>query len=982
MKACYLCILLSTLLCFNYSYSQKSAPVAGDAAMLIDILKKDYNGISPDNRAEEIMKDRAKAMSIFKSYMAADLDLDIDEAKLISKQIITAAGDEILNIDNLDLPYIITYADNYAEKLNRYEEQKNRVQDIKALNISANGNTIATLRSESNNLSTSKSEYYKSSYYRDVKNFVTLLVNYEDNNYIKYCIELFIKKYSNIQANEIDAFAAQNYQSSIQKSLPFLGGDLALETLIDGLSRFLAKRIKEELATYVVAQIKDNLNNPKPSSYLNELMVLLPVTTDYIKNFEADQVLNFIDEIKQYIEGDLNNLLSNAANLKDTPRFKAILKQHPDLDFAFEALEIYPNISKIKNPIDYFDIIGSSRNISRWADITETDATKFNLANAIKLANMLAHSLTVSEQSETRFVSTDFMSNYGSELNFYLLYTGFLNQQNIKYFNIKFRFVGATTDLDFKKIMNVIDAATIKNTEVKAKFLFQELSQITINAEKIHNDALAIKKSKNNNEKVDIKDVHALIEGILQMAQETVKSADQIFSSTLPMQSLGINLPETMEHYTSPYFKIANTSNNIMLDIHTKKYSSAIIKAIEIPTYLNTTGFDASKIYNIQQKLLQTQELNVIKNVLVQKKIPNKKEDRQTLESHLLFLKAVIQKKNNPKLNPIISDINKAIILVVNNKSDKDYSDVRTNIINELKNNFKESLSEFASINIDKTVITPLTTYLSANINDPVIRQKIISITNTFIQNLVTKVITTEKLSLNDLKEDETLKEATRQLTMHIEAYLPELVVDAFRIKDQNLIKIIHFVNDIAISESEEDVEAAITAFALPSGSYALKKKEGDYVAINSFPGLLTGFEQRSISNLEFNTLAFTAPVGIYTKLSHKYNLGLFVPIIDIAAPVRFRLDDSNATNTLPEFNFKNIIAPGLYITWSPLKGPFSFNFGAQYGPELEVIEEFTDAMTGETTTTTKTFDDSFRIGIGITLDIPLFTIYNRPRNQ
>ncbi|WP_299339164.1 hypothetical protein [uncultured Psychroserpens sp.] len=980
MKFRYYYFLL-ILISLNFSYAQKSAPVAGDAAALIDILKKDYNSVSPDNRAEEIMKDRAKAMSIFNSYMATDLDVDIDDAKLISKKIIKSSGDDILDIDNMNMANINTNAGVYDAKLKAYEEQKNKLQDIKSLNISGNGSTISTLARESNALHIAKSEYLKASYYKDVKNLVALRVNYDDNNYIKYCIELFIKKYATLQNNDIDTFAAQNYQSSIQKSLPFLGGDLALETLIDGLSRFLAKRIKEELTTYVVDQIKDNLNNPKPSSYLNELMVLLPVTTDYIKSFEADQVLNFIDEIKQYIEGDLNNLLSNATHLKSTPRFQAILKKHPDLDFAFEALEIYPNISKIKNPIDYFDLIGSSRNISRWSDVSESNNLKFNLANGIKLSNMLAHSLTITEQSETRFVSTDFISNYGSELNFYLLFTGFLNQQNIKYYDIKFKNGKTTTSLDFSKIMDVISATTLDATEKKARFLFQEISQIAINAEKIHNDALAIKKAKNNSDKVDIKDVHGLIKGILEMALETVKSADKILDTTQPLKTLAITLPKSLEAYTSSYFKIANTSNDIVLDIHTKKFSSAIIKAIELPSYFNYNGFDASKIYNLQQQLLNVQQFNVIRTALVATKIPKNKDERQILESNLLFLKAAIQKKNNANLNTIITSIDTAIGLVQTNASNKAYKAARDQVVSQLKTNFKAALIEFASINIDNTITTPLTTYLNNTISDPTVRTQISKVTNTFIESLFSKVITSDTISFNELKDDEQVKEATRQFRMYIEAYLPELVVDTFRIKDQNLIKIIHFINDIAISENDEDVEAAISAFALPSGSYALKKKRGDYIAINSFPGLLTGFEQRSISDLEFNTLAFTAPVGIYTKLSNKHNLGLFVPIIDIAAPVRFRLDDDNTTNTLPEFNFKNIIAPGLYITWSPLKGPFSFNFGAQYGPELEVIETFTDPMTGETSTSAKTFDDSFRIGIGVTLDIPLFSIYNRPRN-
>src|SRR5688572_5964118 len=49
--------------------AQKDAPVSGHAATLFDLLKKDYNAIDPENRKEELAKDRTAVIAIFKGYL-------------------------------------------------------------------------------------------------------------------------------------------------------------------------------------------------------------------------------------------------------------------------------------------------------------------------------------------------------------------------------------------------------------------------------------------------------------------------------------------------------------------------------------------------------------------------------------------------------------------------------------------------------------------------------------------------------------------------------------------------------------------------------------------------------------------------------------------------------------------------------------------------------------------------------------------------
>ncbi|PKV51899.1 hypothetical protein ATE84_3999 [Aquimarina sp. MAR_2010_214] len=965
------------ILCFTAftisSFSQKSSPVAGDAATLIDLLKKDYNSINPETKAEEIIRDRARVLGVFKSYYDGELNQELSKDSLIGNSIITDENSDILGLPDLTYKILDTKRNEYPKAFNDYNRSKKTYNNLK--NIDHNSTTINKLEIASNEFTDKQEIYYNTKYYSDSYDLIGLYSSYNQNTYLKHIIEIFIKKYNYLQNSKTDVYSEVNYQSSIQKSLPFLGGDLSFETVIDGLSRFLAKRIKEELTTYVINKIKEDLNDPKPQSYLNELMTLLPRTTDYIKGFEADQVLNFIDEIKQYIEDDLSKLLENASNLKETPRFKILIENNPDLDFAFEALEIYPQLSKIKNPVDYFDMLDNSRNISRWAEL-DKEKVKFNIGNSLRLSSMIAHSLTVLENSELKFVSTDFMSNYGSEVNFYFLYIGFLNQQNLKYYNV--RFVTKTKKgpdtLAFDKLMSSVTPQDIDKVRTKVKFLNSELTKIASNTEKIYNDALAIKKAKNSNEDVAIEDIHSFIEGIINLGQQISISADELLSHDNELNLISKDLEFSIENKTSPYFKTAHASNDIMLDLHNKKYSTAIIKTLEIPTNFTNSQFSIDKILEINNQFKIASNLILLQQILQHNKIPSDEDKLDDLKNTLLYLKAALSNINSTtntfiSLKKQIDNIHSIVNGDVNNSLN--YITYRQELENNLRTNYEEILLTISGIDLDDFIVNPINTYLVNHGYDDATTNGIISKVDTYLSKVFELMIIDGQMSIKALKSNNDYKIAEKELIRNLGAYLPEIASNVFKIKSKNVIKTIHFINDIALSESAEDVESAIDAFALPSGSYSLKKKKGSYVSINSFPGILGGFEQRSIGEAKLNSMGFTAPIGLYTKLFNIKGVGLFLPIIDIAAPVRFRLDNENNTKTLPEFTFKNIISPGLYLTYTPWDSPVTFNLGAQYGPELQIVND--------DNTTTK-YDDSFRIGLGVTLDIPLVTLFNKPQ--
>lgn len=931
-KVLIICLLLVPV----YLLGQKSAPVAGDAATLIDLLHKDYNGGNPETIYEDIARDRSKAISIFKAYstnLALSIIKEKDEngafkidknGKFIFKDI---------NIQEERTKYLKSL-DDYNEELKNSKDNYTKLNKLKG------------------DLNTAKSTYYNSLYTVDEQQFDDLIENFKENKFVVDVLDSLKKKYENLNKNKADQFAYNNSNLSIQKGLPFVGGDILVEG-IDGLARFLAKRIKEELTLNAIDNLKDYLKKKDENPYLYELEVVLPTTVNYLKNFNADQLLSFSDDLKQYIEQDLNNLLPNAANLKATPRIALAIQKNPDLDFAFEGLEILEQVSKIKSPVDYFTILANSRNLNRWQQ--NGSSTQEEIAKGLQLATMLAYSLTIVENGEVKFVTTDFIANYGSQKDFLFLYFGFLHQQNKKYY---------TLPSPLEEIVKKTD--TIDKIE---QFIKSDVIEIVQNAERIHTQFLAIKKKNKNEEKVEYKEMHQLIGDIVNLAEETTTAVDVILTFKPNNSIKGITLK------VKPYFTVARLANDITLDLHEKRYTNAITKAIEIPLTLKIVKSAYIDVFEETKLTAQTfTELQALKTLL---NIDTKRSDTEKLNmwKKNKFEIEIIRLKFNEFDNGKALARSIDTFLKSQNDSIWNQATYDTNV-QTLKNQLLTDriiVLEYLGYNETKT---------KAGIEKMLIDKKVTDETKNFILNKFTAY---QEQGYRKLFLGENITITTQEeLTQLYQAFVPELlnqVTIKHDSQNNKLVKFIHFVNDIAVADNPEAYEKAIEAFVLPVGSSSLKEKANYYFSINAFPGLLGGWEfaksdDHEIKNARF--IGFTAPVGIYLQpwgaIGSGYNLGLFLPIIDIAAPVRLRLDDANNTKTLPDFEVADIFSPGIYAVFGLKKSPLTFNLGVQYGPKLRDIPvENTDTFTSI---------ESYRVGIGVTLDIPLLTIASKYKNE
>lgn len=949
-------LLLALMLICNLALqAQRSAPVMGDAASLIDLLKKDYSSSNPETKLSDIKNDREKVIGIFKSYLK-----DTQRESLVATDTLVTA---LKSSDSI-----------YTAALNSFNGvSKANITINNQYTIDSAASDLAAIQEQ---LIKKKNDYYRNHSNFDLDQLAKIRNLYSaDNSYLKKIIALFEAKYKNLSGNGIDGFSQNNYQSSINKSLPFIGGDLAFETLIDGLSRFLAKRIKEELTVYAIDKIKKYLNDPRPENYSQELQVILPKTTNYLRRFDSSHLLSFNNELKQQIEMDLNSILENAQGLRNLPKIAKYVAGNPDLEFAFDGLNVLSQISKVKNAVDYFEFLEQSKGLENWRTNLSGKPLKYNIAQAVRLATMLSYSLTVADNGEQKFASVDFLSNYGSYSDFYILYFGFLHQQNEKYFNIAFRRNSSDSNLEkirINRLMELYPYDDIKSGVKSFNFIRDQFSEAAQNAEKIFTAAQSIKKKRKNNEEIKYEEIHGFVNDMIDFSQkivavgDTIVKGDYILDIALPTEITKHGFAEKMQ----PYFDMARSGNDLVLDLHQKKYSNAIIKAVEIPLLLNKNAEDKngsfsdinSKLTDIKYALESQKDLALISEVF-KSEITFGSIEKQKTQLKIISLKMYSWKKAAPphenELKEVINSLEGLVESDSNNYRNK-IAALRTSLKDEEK-----KVLTFYGIDLEK-INKEVGSYLE-EIGQPVevrnyVAEKILGFSDAIYKY---KVLNYPDQSISVSKE----------LSAAYRAFAPGFIESRDVLKDGQALKIINFINDISLSSTPEDVEKAIDAFALPVGSSNLKERATSYYAINSFPGILGGFEFTEQQPTAGN-IGFTAPVGLYFQPWGAFkkggSLGVFLPVIDIAAPVRLRLDGSKDTQTLPDFDFSDIFAPGFYLVYGFRNSPLALNLGIQYGPKLRNIP--VEGVSFESF-------DSYRFNFGVTIDIPLLTLSGKYKN-
>lgn len=193
-------------------------------------------------------------------------------------------------------------------------------------------------------------------------------------------------------------------------------------------------------------------------------------------------------------------------------------------------------------------------------------------------------------------------------------------------------------------------------------------------------------------------------------------------------------------------------------------------------------------------------------------------------------------------------------------------------------------------------------------------------------------------------------------------------------------------------ARTPDEVQGALQAGALPSGSARVKRESLFTASLNTYAGLTAGAEYVQGSGLSGN-LGFTAAIGpcltwgVHRKpgtgrrATGRYAQawpfgkagapqrremvgaawGVFVSVIDLGAPVLLHLGNGDAYGTVPEnVDFRHVFAPGLMVAYNIRNSPLTVLAGGQFTANLRQRPNDNDRR------------NSTRYNVSLAFDIPL----------
>lgn len=214
---------------------------------------------------------------------------------------------------------------------------------------------------------------------------------------------------------------------------------------------------------------------------------------------------------------------------------------------------------------------------------------------------------------------------------------------------------------------------------------------------------------------------------------------------------------------------------------------------------------------------------------------------------------------------------------------------------------------------------------------------------------------------------------------------LADIIDSAKRPDFKKLMRYGTFAANLAAAKTSEEAEAAIEAIVLPTGSARIKRETRFNVALNAYCGLFAGTEtikgvdhHKQINvNLgsDWNSFGVSAPLGVAAswRLCKKKagSISIFGSIVDLGALAAFRFTD-DSTKAVPKVELKDIISPGVFVSYGIPKSPISFNVGYQFGPLLREVTKTENEIGSKYT----------RFSVSFCVDIPLLNFYTSNSND
>ncbi|MDG1333113.1 MAG: hypothetical protein P8P74_12340 [Crocinitomicaceae bacterium] len=205
---------------------------------------------------------------------------------------------------------------------------------------------------------------------------------------------------------------------------------------------------------------------------------------------------------------------------------------------------------------------------------------------------------------------------------------------------------------------------------------------------------------------------------------------------------------------------------------------------------------------------------------------------------------------------------------------------------------------------------------------------------------------------------------------------IPKLVLILGTFPDDHveMSRILGFIGGLGEINNDEDMEKLLQAYSLPIGSASIKRSSSFNLSVNSYVGFTGGIERAFAINSNYQdkgNVGLSAPIGISMTFANGH-LTLFASVIDLGSIVNQRLN--NDTTSYVDLRFEHFFTPGASLLYNFKNTPISLGAGVSYIPNLRTIK-YSDgnAVVGESGL------NVLRINASLLIDIPFFTIYNRP---
>jgi hypothetical protein len=407
-----------------------------------------------------------------------------------------------------------------------------------------------------------------------------------------------------------------------------------------------------------------------------------------------------------------------------------------------------------------------------------------------------------------------------------------------------------------------------------------------------------------------------------------------------------INLHSSLQNY----FKITYETSDLVIDINRRNYSSAVNRALSIYSLIRTKPLE--------------NDLKQISPISINDKKPNKNISCK-------------EKRAKRKYD-------KAVGNYVKNVVDPSYPGSR---------NFKIVLSPDSTLLVKKIAKT-----------DPVVNS-----TRALLKEIKTRSTDTAKIdslvreTTSLLNSVDSLAKANAQhdtvvIRMIDSGQKAETADSLQKSRDvlKNLVRYGTFMSTVATAKNSDDVEKAIEAAALPSGSSRIKRETPFNVSLNAYCGLFAGYERiKGVDQpwifCKINSYGVTAPIGVsistgghsfafaWPNNEGHWSYSAFISLIDIGAVAAFRFQNNDSINQVPTIKLQDIFSPGLFFSVGFPKCPLSLNLGAQVGPNLRNVYVEDKNNPGQYINSYQN-NVYWRFSASLVVDIPIFNFYTKSK--